>query len=243
MKEVEAIILAGGEGKRMGDVTRGVQKCLLPIDGEPILYHIFRELIKAFGSIDVKIGVSCQADQVKKYVDRIKSKMISVTYVPHGKAVGTYGAYRTMEDHVKGPFVGLPGDVIAKANAYESVSTVFEQSSSELAISLSPVTREADSHGLAKITNGAISSYVAVPQKHFLEDGYLRELDIISAKKLFFSMLHDYSAENRDLSTSISKAVASGREIAGYRYDEEWVHIAYVDDLKKPYLGINAFLL
>lgn len=235
MKEVEAVILAGGEGSRMGPLTRDTQKCLLSIDGEPVMYHILEELIKAFGSVDVKIAISYKADQVKEYVDRIKPKAVSITYVPHERAAGTYGAYRTMEHHVRGPFVGLPGDVIARAKAYENVFTVFQNSvDSPVAISLSPNVGEADTHGIAKIKDSIVTDYIATPSRNVtIPPDYLRELDIISGANLFFSMLREYPAEDKDMSTTLSKAVASGRKIAAYLYDEEWIHVAYLDDLRK----------
>ena len=65
MKEVEVIILAGGEGIRMGDLSQTTQKCLVPIAGRPILSHILDELVNAFGSADVKLGVAYRADAVK----------------------------------------------------------------------------------------------------------------------------------------------------------------------------------
>lgn len=234
MKEVEAVILAGGEGSRMGPLIRDTQKCLLPIDGEPIMRHILEELVKAFGSVDVKIAVSYKADQVKEYVDRIKPNAVSITYVPHERSAGTYGAYRTMENQIRGPFVGLPGDVIAKAKAYENVLAVFSNSAdSPVAISLSPNLGEADTHGIAKIKDGIVTDYIATPSRNVTTPGYLRELDIISGADLFFSMLCEYPAEDKDMATTLAKAVASGKKIAAYLYDEEWIHVAYLDDLKK----------
>jgi len=37
--EIEAIVFAGGLGKRMGEFTRSHQKCMLQVDGKPILEH------------------------------------------------------------------------------------------------------------------------------------------------------------------------------------------------------------
>lgn len=68
-KEQEVIILAGGQGSRLGELGRETQKCLLPIDGMPMLGHILDSLIDAFGSIDLKVAVSYKSDQVKRFVD------------------------------------------------------------------------------------------------------------------------------------------------------------------------------
>ena len=39
-----AIILAGGFGTRMSPITKTLSKCLIPIDGEPALYKILKQL-------------------------------------------------------------------------------------------------------------------------------------------------------------------------------------------------------
>ncbi len=82
MKSVEAIILAGGRGKRMGEITDNEQKCLLPIDGKPMLLFLTEQLIEAFGSVDIKIGVAYKQQRVKEFIDRNKPKKASFTYVP-----------------------------------------------------------------------------------------------------------------------------------------------------------------
>lgn len=41
----------------MGEITKDRQKCLLPIDGKPILIHVIENLLEAFGSVDIKIAV------------------------------------------------------------------------------------------------------------------------------------------------------------------------------------------
>jgi len=43
---LKAIVLAAGEGKRMGSLTRDIPKCLLPYQGESVLKRLIRQLKK-----------------------------------------------------------------------------------------------------------------------------------------------------------------------------------------------------
>ena len=42
----QAIIVASGLGKRMGELTQHQPKCLLEIDGKPILEYILDDLVR-----------------------------------------------------------------------------------------------------------------------------------------------------------------------------------------------------
>jgi translation initiation factor eIF-2B subunit gamma len=51
--EFQAIVLAGGIGNRMNDLTVSQPKCLLPIGNKPMIYYPVRMLEKAgFSGID-----------------------------------------------------------------------------------------------------------------------------------------------------------------------------------------------
>lgn len=41
------VVLAGGQGTRLGELTRVVNKHLLPVGGEPMIYHPLRKLVGA----------------------------------------------------------------------------------------------------------------------------------------------------------------------------------------------------
>lgn len=138
MKEIEAIVLAGGYGSRLKEVRRDIQKCLLPIEEKPILGRIMESLVSAFGSVDLKIGIGYKGEDVIQYVDRNKPRNIRVTYVPHIPGTEGWGIYRDMENYVQGTFVALPGDILVLPNAYEVIVGKFLNNDVDGAITLSP---------------------------------------------------------------------------------------------------------
>src|SRR5947209_5342987 len=134
MREIEAIVLAGGNGSRMKEFTSEQQKCLLPIEGRPVLGHIMQSLVEAFGSVDLKIGVAYKSESVKEYVDRNKPSNVSVTYVPHVPGTEGWGIYRDMRQHIRGNFVAMPGDIIALPEGYERAVRAFEENKTDAAM-------------------------------------------------------------------------------------------------------------
>ena len=66
-REVSAVVLAGGRGARMGEATNEMQKCMLPVEGQPVLQHILDNVQLAFGSANIVIATGHQGASVREY--------------------------------------------------------------------------------------------------------------------------------------------------------------------------------
>jgi len=65
---MQAVILAGGRGERMGGLTQDKQKCMLEVDGAPILEHILYGLAETFGKgMRVIIATGYGGEDVRQY--------------------------------------------------------------------------------------------------------------------------------------------------------------------------------
>lgn len=63
---MKAIILAGGYGSRLGDITNVVPKPMVEIGGKPILWHIMK-IYSYYGINDFIICLGYKADVIKDY--------------------------------------------------------------------------------------------------------------------------------------------------------------------------------
>ena len=61
----QVIIQAGGRGTRLETLTRNRPKCLVPVDGKPLLYHTF----DAFPGASFTIIVDYRGEVVQRYLD------------------------------------------------------------------------------------------------------------------------------------------------------------------------------
>lgn len=64
---MQAIILAAGMGKRLGDLTRHNTKCMIQVNGVPLIYRMLHQLVSCSVS-RVVIVVGYQAKNLMKYV-------------------------------------------------------------------------------------------------------------------------------------------------------------------------------
>lgn len=234
-RSAEAIVLAGGYGSRMGELTREQQKCLLPIDGKPALFHIVDNLIDAFGSVDLKVGVAYRQEQVKEQLDGyINRKLVTVTYVPHKQGAESAGAYRSMIPHVNGSTIVIaPGDIIAESSAYAEAAALFERHEAAFSVTLSPRLDEVDTHGVGRMdTQGMVDEYRFPPPMIDMPEGFLRDMNIYGTNRRFFDIVEQYSASGRAFSVGMNEIVKE-LPVAANKYTGHWVHIGYPEDLLK----------
>lgn len=66
---MKALLLAAGLGTRLRPVTRTIPKCLVPINGKPLLEYWLENLSKA-GIEEFLVNTSYLSNEVEKYVER-----------------------------------------------------------------------------------------------------------------------------------------------------------------------------
>lgn len=113
---MKAFILAAGNGTRLRPLTDGVPKCLLPIQGVPLL-EIWFNNCRAAGITDVLVNAHAHAEAVKQFAATQKSGvMVSIVDEPQllGSA-GTLAENRTFAAGDEAFFV-LYGDVLTNVD-------------------------------------------------------------------------------------------------------------------------------
>ncbi|HEY6351049.1 MAG TPA: nucleotidyltransferase family protein [Candidatus Angelobacter sp.] len=86
---MKAFLLAAGSGTRLRPLTDDLPKCLLPIQGVPLL-QIWLENCRAAGIHDVLINVHAHADKVREFAARQKCG-VRLTIVEERELLGSAG--------------------------------------------------------------------------------------------------------------------------------------------------------
>jgi mannose-1-phosphate guanylyltransferase len=97
---MKAFLLAGGLGQRLRPLTDHVPKCLVPINGVPLL-SIWIDLCNRSGIDSVLINVSRHGEQVEAFLAS-KDLPIDVRIVQEKEPVGNAGTVRANRDFVRG---------------------------------------------------------------------------------------------------------------------------------------------
>ena len=97
---MKAFLLAAGLGTRLGDLTRNIPKCLLPIGGRPLLDYWF-DALEAAGVEDVLVNLHHHAGVVRAYLDA-KVTPVRIRTLHEATLLGSAGTIRTAWDFVAG---------------------------------------------------------------------------------------------------------------------------------------------
>lgn len=115
VKENWVVIMAGGLGTRLGDLTRHIPKPMLEVNGKPMLLHII-ERFKAHGFVKFFLCVNYKSDVIENYFGDGNKYGVQIKYTRETKRMGTAGALSLIEEKIEKPFFVVNGDVITSIN-------------------------------------------------------------------------------------------------------------------------------
>ena len=118
-------VLAGGLGTRLGDAARHTPKALVPVAGEPFVYHQLRLLARQ-GARRVVLCVGHLGDQIHEAVGDGRRFGVDVVYAFDGpEPIGTAGALRRALPLLGDTFLVTYGDAYLTID-HASVQRAFE---------------------------------------------------------------------------------------------------------------------
>lgn len=108
--DISVLIMAGGFGKRLGDLTKDVPKPMLPLGNKPILEHIIDSFVKQrFSNFFISTHYKSQA--IKEYFGDGSEKGIAIQYLEEDHPLGTAGCLYFLKNKVKDLFIVINGDL------------------------------------------------------------------------------------------------------------------------------------
>lgn len=116
MKQRQAVILAAGRGSRLGSILNGKPKCLLEVDGRPLIsYQV--EMLRSLGVERICVVVGHGAGYVYESLDDDISFVVNPRYSDTNSLFSLWLAAAWVE----GPFTMMNSDLLAHPKIYERV--------------------------------------------------------------------------------------------------------------------------
>jgi mannose-1-phosphate guanylyltransferase len=98
---MKAFLLAAGHGTRLRPITDNIPKCLVPIQGTPML-AIWLRLCQQLGIGEVLINLHSHADLVRAFLQRFDDADVCVRVAEETQLLGSAGTLRANRDWVEG---------------------------------------------------------------------------------------------------------------------------------------------
>jgi len=111
----QALILAGGKGTRLGEITRKVPKPMLPIAGRPFLDHLV-EMIERHGYEDILLLGGYLGEVLEAAYDKRRIGGAAIRVMREKVPLGTAGALTVARDALDPRFLMMNGDAFFDIN-------------------------------------------------------------------------------------------------------------------------------
>lgn len=152
----QAVILAGGLGKRLGEVTKTVPKPMIDVGGRPFLETLILHL-KYYGFKKIIITVGYLAEIITTYFGDGSRYGLHIIYANEQTPSGTGGFLSLFKDLLNENFLVINGDTIFDVNYYD-LYQLFKDSNAQGAIALRQVS-DTQQYGSVELNGELIISF------------------------------------------------------------------------------------
>ncbi len=122
-RDVDAVVLVGGQGTRLRPLTLSAPKPMLPTAGVPFLEHLLSRIREA-GIKHVVLGTSYRAETFTDYFGDGSAFGLEIDYVVEDVPLGTGGAIRNVYDKLRATDVMVfNGDILSGVDLNGLLST------------------------------------------------------------------------------------------------------------------------
>ncbi|ABL87548.1 Nucleotidyl transferase [Pyrobaculum islandicum DSM 4184] len=179
---MQAVILAGGFGKRLAPLTNELPKPLLPVGGKPILVRQI-EWLRRYGIVDIILAVGYLRHKIFEALGDGRKYGVRLFYSVEEEPLGTGGAIKNAAPYLTDDvFIVVNGDVLTNLPVDRVVEAL---ENADGAIALVPLRSP---YGIVEFdSNGYISRFREKP----LLEGFYINAGVYALRKKVLSELPD----------------------------------------------------
>jgi len=231
---VEAVIMAGGEGKRLRPLTDKIPKPLLPIGDKTIIEHNIDRLAK-FGITRIRISVNYLGQMIRDQLGDGSSRNAFVDYIEEDKPLGTAGAIRMVHDWHTDAILIMNSDILTDMD-YSDFYSDFIHSGADMAIAATSYIINVPYAVLETNNTNHVKAMAEKPSYTYYSNAgiYLLKKEILN-----------YIPENcfYDMPELIQSLMNSGHKVISYPIRGYWLDIGKMSDYLKAQEDIKHLKL
>lgn len=226
----KVVIMAGGLGSRLGDLTRNTPKPMLPVGSRPLLDTIIQNFC-AQGFSNIALAVNYRREVIEEYFGDGAHFGCNIEYLVEPEALGTAGALGLLAEQ-EHPVLVSNGDLIHRVDL-DSFLGHHVQSGAAATMAVRMLEHQIP-YGVVQIDSDArivtieekpVQRYMIAGGLYVLEPGVLREID---------------GRSRIDMPDVFSSVLASGRRAAAFPIEGYWLDIGRVSDYEKAQRDVHT---
>jgi histidinol-phosphate phosphatase family protein len=160
---MKAVIVAGGEGSRLGEISKAIPKSMVRVGDRPILEHQIL-LFRRYGFREILVLTGRLGEVIENHFGDGSAWDVRIEYCRESRPFGTAGAVKEAESLLQEDFLLLYGDVMADINLDEFVAFHREKGGVGSLV-LHPNDHPADSDLVEIDRDGRITRFLPKPRQ------------------------------------------------------------------------------
>jgi NDP-sugar pyrophosphorylase family protein len=216
-----AVILAGGAGMRMRPLTEDLPKCMIPLQGKPLIYWIVNWL-KCQGFKHVVLGVAYRKEAIINYLSE-NDQGLKIDFSEHTVDGETGEGFRLAIDRFVDDenFLAMNGDEMTNLDL-SRLESIHLKNKPVATIAVAPMRSP---FGVLKIEGDDIVGF----QEKILLENTLVSIGVY----IFNHQIRDYLPQTGSIERNVFPVLAQKRQLKACRLDpgESWLTINSVKEL------------
>mgnify|MGYP003575662702 CR=1 FL=1 len=220
----DAVLMAGGKGKRLMPLTQDIPKPLLKVGDKPIIEYNIDRFIQV-GIKNIKISVNYLGDQLIDYFGDGSNKGSNISYVRESQPLGTIGSILLFKDFKFEDIVVMNSDILTNIDLADFYKT-FKDSDADMAIAATSYHVDVPYAVLEVDSQNTIQSLKEKPRYTYYSNAGIYILKRELLKLIPANQFYDITDLMEDILTK-------GKKLITYPITGYWLDIGRHEDYKK----------
>jgi dTDP-glucose pyrophosphorylase len=222
-----AVIMAGGEGRRLRPLTDRLPKPMVPVAGRPILERIVLHLV-GYGVKRIYISVNYMAEVITEHFGDGERFGCAITYLRESTALGTGGPLSLIPEAPSHPLLVMNGDLVTQVDVSRLLQ--FHEREGACATLAARHYQVEIPFGVVTQRDNQLTDLLEKPTPHYLINAgiYVLEpevLPLVPADTFF------------PITTLFEKLLEDKRRVAVYSIEEDWIDVGRREELRRANEG------
>jgi len=223
MKDNWVVLMAGGLGSRLGDLTLATPKPLLQVGSQPVLETTLRNL-KANGFHNFYLSVNYKAEMIRDYFGDGSKWGVRIEYIQETERLGTAGSLSLIPEVPEHPVIVMNGDLLTKLS-FEQLLEFHVKNGGQATLCV----REYDfkvPYGVVKVDKHKLTGIEEKPTVRFFVNAGIY---VLEPKTLHLIKRNSYY----DMTSLFEKLLEQKELVATFPIREYWLDIGRIDDFER----------
>lgn len=207
---MKVVILCGGKGTRLKELTEDMPKPLIEIGGKPILWHIMK-IYSHYGFNDFILCLGYKGKLIEDYFKNNNSENWNIEFVDTGEESNKGQRIKGIEQYIKEEnFFVAYGDDVADVNIREILNFHIKNNKMVTLTAVNPSSQ----FGIMEISsNNEIIEFKEKPKlDHWINGGFF-----VFNKKIFSCIKDNYDLEKETFEDLVKE-----KQICAYKHEGFW---------------------